>query len=621
MPFRVLARVLALSMVLSPVAIVTIDGPVPAGAQAAPAVCGPATPPVQFSGTATPDDVGTYRELPFEVLAGTTRVEATYDWTDAAIPLPSGLNGNVFDLGLWDGDGGGIGNAAAFRGWSGSRAGRQGDQPPVFVQQDVAQRGYQPAVITPGVWNADLGIAAIDPLGTSDWEVTVTCSAPAVGAPFVPDPVDPTTVADAAPGWYRGDFHMHGFHSNLRAPDWQAMVDEARAVGLDFLPITDYVTGQHWDELGLIQRANPDLLIIPGREIITYFGHANAIGETRSVFDYRHGHDGVSLADIEAKTVADGALFQVNHPTFFPGPVFANFCRGCEFRLGGVIDWSNVDTLEVLTGPAQVSPTEVGLPDVGGLSIVNPFELTAINLWHQRLNAGDKITAVSGSDSKGVEPEARRRWGTSTTAVYSQSLSRPDLFAAIRAGHAYVQTLGATASPRIEFSGTTADGQSGILGDTLYADTATLTITVRGGVGQVLLPSVDGLPLGVPVPITSDPFTHTLTANRLPTSGPLGTFWRFDIVDVTESALLTVIANPIFLADPATRPAEPSIPAMPGGPNAPAVPGDIAVPGGAGTLPATGGGSPWPALAASVLALAVLAGRRNTTKTRTIRPH
>ena len=166
--------------------------------------------------------------------AGTTRIEVTYDWTDAAVPLPSGLNSNVFDLGLWDADG--LGTPDGFRGWSGSRAGRRGGQPAVFVQQDVAQRGYRPAVIEPGTWHVDLGIAAIDPLGSSTWDVEVPCTAPAVGAPFVPDPVDPTHVARPEPGWYHGDFHMHGYHSNLRAPEWQDMVDEAVSVGLDFLP-------------------------------------------------------------------------------------------------------------------------------------------------------------------------------------------------------------------------------------------------------------------------------------------------------------------------------------------------------------------------------------------------
>ena len=33
--------------------------------------------------------------------------------------------------------------------------------------------------------------------------------------------------------------------------------------------VTEYVTGRHWDTLGAVQRANPDLVIWPGREVIT----------------------------------------------------------------------------------------------------------------------------------------------------------------------------------------------------------------------------------------------------------------------------------------------------------------------------------------------------------------
>ena len=531
-------------------AVLLAAAAVPWARAADPAVtaCRPGGPAVTFSGSVAPSDAGTYRVLPFEVSAGTTRVELTYDWVDGGAVPPTPLTQTVLDLGLWDERG--HGRAAGFRGWSGSRLGRTSSgQPPVFVQQDVAARGYLPGPIGAGTWWADLGIGAVGP-GGATWTVTVRCTSPPVGAPFVPRPVDPGFVASPKPGWYHADFHMHGFHSHNRGPSWQALADEARDRGLAVVPVTEYVTSQHWRELGPVQEANPDLLIWPGREIITYFGHANALGETPSVLEYRHGFQGVRLRDVQRATRADGALFQVNHPTTFPGPVFSSFCRGCEFTLGDDIDWAAVDTIEVLTGPVLVDPSRLtggsGLPAL----VENPFMRPAIQLWERQLNAGHRITAVSGSDSKGVE-RPDERYGSSATAIYATELSRSGIVAALRAGHAYVRTRGVAASPEVEVTAVAPDGQRAMMGDSLAADAATVTVTVRGGQGQTLQVSRDGSTLGfLPVPITSDPFTHSFPASRQTTSGPLGTFYRVDTADLQS---LTTIGAPVFLSGPKPR--------------------------------------------------------------------
>jgi hypothetical protein len=587
---------------LAAVLLAVASWPPTVRAQAAPA-CVPGGPPVSFAGHVTSADTSTeaprYLLQPFQVAAGTTRVEVTYDWSDDPPALPgSPLTQTVFDLGLWDDDG--YRSPAGFRGWSGSRVGRVGSgQPPAFVQQDTAERGYVPGVIKPGTWYVEIGVAAVTPSPAgATWTATVTCSSPAVGAPFVAQPVDRTHVANPNPGWYHGDFHMHGFHSNNNAPDWPGLVDLARGENLDFLPITDYVTGQHGGELGPVQEANPDLVIWPGREIITYYGHANALGETPGVLEYRHGFEDVTLRAIQAATRADGALFQVNHPTIFPGPVFANFCRGCEFQQDEVnIDWDAVDTMEVLTGPALVSSAEVGLPGLP-VMIQNPFMQPAIDLWEEKLMAGHRITAVSGSDSKGVDdPDERERLGhgSSATAVYARQLSRPALMDAVRAGHAYVRTLGVDESPALELTATTADGQRGTFGDRLVADTAQVTVTVTGGEGQLLLLSRNGEPTGLPVPIDADPFTHVFTADRSDDEGPLGTFWRVDTQTLSPAPLLTTIGNPIVLGD--------AIPPGPGNTGAPTAARNDAVRAD-NRLAATGGGDATPAVLVLVLALA-----------------
>jgi hypothetical protein len=500
---------------------------------------------VELTGGVEESEEKSYAVLPVDVRAGTTRVEVGYRWADRQPFGGTPITQTVLDLGVYDADG--YRAANGFRGWSGSRQGKlHNDQTPVFIQADSADRGYQPGVIETGVWHVELGFAAIAPGGT-DWTVQVRCLNTGVGPAPVADPVDANHVADTNQGWYHGDFHMHGVHSNPNAPDWPDLVQQARDAQLDFLMFTEYVTGRHWNELGAIQRANPDLLIWPGREIITYFGHANTHGETPAEFEYRHGFEDVNLGDIQRASKAAGALFQVNHPTTFPGPVFENFCRGCEFTLGGAIDWNLVDTIEVANGPTLANCTDLnGSCPLPGTT-QNPFMQLAIDYWEDLLQQGYKVAPVSGSDSKGVDDEAerpRKGYGSSATAVFARELSRTALTEAIQAGHLYVRARGVADSPALEMTVTTADGQTGIFGDTLFADQATLAVTVTGGANQMLRILANGVPV-LHIPIPSDPFTHTQPIGRVPLmESPLGTHWR---VETFDELSLTTVGNPVFL--------------------------------------------------------------------------
>lgn len=579
--------------------------PARSSAGSSPAVCAPGGPPVEFTGSADGPDAKTYRVLPFEVAAGTTRVEVGYSWSDVS-PLPSTpLTPSVIDLGLWDADG--YRRADGFRGWSGSRQGKTSKgQEPVFVQRDVADRGYSPGPIERGVWWVELGIAAVAPGGLT-YAATVSCSSPATGGAFESDRVDPDFVADPTPGWYAGDFHMHGYHSASSAPpfddgdptDVDSFVDFARDAGLDFFPITEYVTAQHHDELGPVQRANPDVVIWPSREIITYFGHATVFGETPGVVDYRHGFEDVTLGDIQERSVAAGALFGVAHPTSFPEPVFTSFCRGCEFNLGDEIDWSLVDTIEVLTGPILVDDSEAGGPG-GPIQIQNPFVETAIDLWEERLLAGDRITAVSGSDDK-AGPDL----GSSATQVFATALSRPALIEAVQAGRAYVQTRGVADSPTLEMTAADRHGRVALMGETVWADQATIDVTVSGADGQFLRISRDGDVVDL-VPVDGDVFRHRIDATSTDGSGPLGTFWRVDTLDQQS---LTTISNPIFL-----RPSpDDGVPA-PNSPDSPTTGADVAPESDQPSrLPATGDRQrmPWSVVLAGA-ALAIVTVVRRT---------
>ena len=510
-----------------------------------PPVAEPGGRPVVIKGTAFPGDEKQYRLLAFDVRPGTGRLEVDYDWKPLGPSIPDNLlTQTIFDLGLWDEHG--YRSAEGFRGWSGSR------HKSVFLQADAAQRGYRPGAITPGTWHVDLGVAAVGPTG-AEWTVRIQAKrnpeGPTAGQPTPePDPVDPAHVARAEPGWYHGDFHMHSWHSNPHGPTPDEFVAFARAAKLDFLPVTEYVVGHHWVQYGRVQRDNPDLVIWPGREIVTYHGHVQSLGETPGFIEFRHGFEDVTIADIQREVRAHGALFGVNHPTTFPGPLFRNLCRGCEFELGDDIDWAAVDTIEVLTASALVDPKEYHLPDVGGLHIANPFSRTAIALWEKLLNEGHKITAVCGSDDK-LGPNL----GTCATAVYATELSRAAVIEGIRAGRAYVRTRGVAGSPALELAAVAPGQPQGAMGSIMAVDLATdveLRVTVTGGQGQTLRLVCNALDVDA-VMVDADPFEHTFTVRRVAAAaeGPLGTWYRVETLDGRGR---TTIANPVFLQAPAS---------------------------------------------------------------------
>jgi hypothetical protein len=475
-------------------------------------------PPTVVAGRFEAADAHTYRVHPVSVPAGVHRLEVAYSWSPE--------HDTVLDLGLWDSRG--YRSAAGFRGWSGSRQGRlhQGESP-VWVADADADRCYTPGPIEPGTWWVELGAGALAEHGC-DYRIEVAARTAGAGLPPAPDPVDSAHIARAAPGWYHGDFHQHGHHSNPRGPTWEEAVDFSRAAGLEILPLLEYVVGRHWDELGAVQRAHPDLLLWPSREVITYFGHAVILGETPGALEYRHGFEDVSIGAIQRVARDAGALFQVAHPTIYPPELFGAYCRGCYFSLGAEIDWDGVDTMEVVTGPVWVEP--------GGIE--NPFVDTAIDFWHDRLRAGHRITAISGSDDK-LGPD----YGSSATAVRVDRLDRASVLAALRSGHAYVRARGVHGSPELDLRAGAPDGTAGTFGDTLPAARADVEVTVRGGAGQELRVLRDGEVVDV-VAVRGDDIVHRFEAAATAGSGPLGTFWG---VETRGEQGLTALANPVFL--------------------------------------------------------------------------
>jgi hypothetical protein len=240
--------------------------------------------------TLTPDDraTGPYLPLPFEVPAGAGAV---------AVRLRYDRTAGVVDLGC---DG-----AAGFRGWSGGARDRFGIGP------DAATPGYLPGELEPGEWSVVLGLHRI-PASGLNVAVDVAFSAATPAEPEPPHPPVPARrprralPAPAGLTWLAADFHAHTHHSDgsLGVAELAAAAVEA---GLDVLAVTDHNTVSH-HRLLPEAAARYGVTLLPGQEVTTDRGHANAFGAIRWV-DFRR-----PASDWVAQVREDGGLLSINHP-------------------------------------------------------------------------------------------------------------------------------------------------------------------------------------------------------------------------------------------------------------------------------------------------------------------
>ncbi|GAA4593100.1 hypothetical protein GCM10023194_56610 [Planotetraspora phitsanulokensis] len=250
-------------------------------------------------GTWTLDDriSGPVKEVAFEIPAGTAAL---------TVRLGHDRSAGVIDLGCWGPHG--------FRGWSG------GARTEYTIGPLWATPGYLPGDIEPGVWRVLLGLHRI-PLEGLPYEITVIAHPrPPVAARHHPrrsarSPREPHRQAAAdrrdLPSldgfrWLAGDLHAHTHHS-----DGSLSVYELACVaadrGLDFLAVTDHNTISHHAELASAS-ALAGILLVPGQEVTTDLGHANAWGDIGWI-DFRRP------PDEWARAVEDrGGVLSVNHP-------------------------------------------------------------------------------------------------------------------------------------------------------------------------------------------------------------------------------------------------------------------------------------------------------------------
>lgn len=220
---------------------------------------------------------------------------------------------SVVDLGLFDPHG--------FRGWSGS------EREWVAVSVEEATPGYLPGELPTGTWFVSIGLHQIEEAGVN---VRVAID---FGRPKFPVLAEiPTAVSRPEPRnlpapkgwrWIPSDFHSHSIHSD-GSLSLVELATLGMKQGLELMAITDHNTVSHHVHLpGIAKKYGINLL--PGQEVTTASGHANAFGKIEWV-DYRQATD-KWLSDSKGR----GGLLSINHPVAYPCHWDREIPMGLEF--------------------------------------------------------------------------------------------------------------------------------------------------------------------------------------------------------------------------------------------------------------------------------------------------
>jgi hypothetical protein len=213
------------------------------------------------------------------------------------------IDGAVIDIGC-EGAGG-------WRGWSG------GARRTFAITPDAATPGYLPGELEPGTWWIVLGLhrvpvegvellveAVTGPVGTIPGLTEYADASAAVAVP--PRPPRRTLPASSGLKWIAGDFHTHSLHSDGSTPIANLAALGVSA-GLDVLAVTDHNTVAHHAELPAVGNRF-GIGLIPGQEVTTDTGHANAFGDI-SFVDFRR-----PAATWVSEVAGRGGLLSINHP-------------------------------------------------------------------------------------------------------------------------------------------------------------------------------------------------------------------------------------------------------------------------------------------------------------------
>jgi hypothetical protein len=468
-----------------------------------------------LTGTLTRADHEHYREVPFEVPENATRITVRFSYDGKE-------QGSVIDLGLLD--------PVRFRGWGG------GSHPDFTLSAEDASPGFLSGPLPPGRWRLLLGVPNLRSGARSRYEARIRIDTELAPVEFAAAPLS------VRAGWYRGDLHSHSGQSDgtclsqsgLRVPcPVERTMAAAAARGLDFLALTDHNAMAHFDALRDLQPAYDRLLLVPGREMTTFWGHANVFGPT-AFLDFRTAHPDASEAQWLEQAKALGGLISINHPALPSGEA----CMGCGWQVDGIRP-GTVEAVEVVNGGtmAQTGKAE--------------GQLQGFAFWHERLNRGDRIVGVGGSDNHDPDRPAGQvgAIGSPTTVAYLPELSVAGLLAGLRSGRVFID-IEATGNRILDMTARTPAGEAVMGGKLGMAEgmAAQFSVALSGVAEGQLVVTLDGRE------------AHRLSARfagRKFGSGPLTFTWHSDggkhwlRADVrSRDGRLLLVGNPIYVAPP-----------------------------------------------------------------------
>ncbi|HQZ11248.1 MAG TPA: CehA/McbA family metallohydrolase [Devosia sp.] len=367
-----------------------------------------------------------YYYIPFDVPAGTTRIDVTLAYAKA--------EDCIIDLGAFDPRDTGYPTAEGFRGWSG------GARDSFFIATDDATPGYVHGEIQPGRWNAILGLYKVPEAGA---DATVTIALDSAPRALLPQPARTFPVRRAA-GWYRGDLHSHTYHSDARgAPE--LLHAAAKQAGLDFLAIADHntITQRRYFH----PQSSPDLVFIRAMEVTTAVGHANVYGVDAWI-DFRMTRP--ADAHVLARLVHEkGGLLSINHdkPT-----------------IPWDYEFPEADCQEVWQSTWMA------------------WNWVSLERYQRRLASGMRLSAIGGSDFHQPDrllPEGPLVLARPTTVLWLPELSEEAVLQAMKAGRGYVTE--SPSGPHLEIAvGDVPMGSS-------VAAASAVDVTVRGAAGDLLV--------------------------------------------------------------------------------------------------------------------------------------
>lgn len=310
----------------------------------------------------------------------------------------------------------------------------------IVITEKGATPGYTPGAIQPGTWTVFVDTHRIMPPGAISYTLTVDVSTEP--STFTAPEYPPGSTTSRGRGWYKGDLHGHTLHSD-GGWDVPEFVADAKRRGLDFVTLTDHNTVSSLAQVDSL--ADDEILTMGGIELTTFRGHALALG-TRNWHEWRV-LDGTTMSDVATNVLNAGAFYIIAHPTSMGYP----WCSGCP--------WHYVDMT-----PGVSPAVEIWNGDWAGSS----YNEQAVQLFYTWLNRGHRLVATAGSDIHNPLGKTER---PGYDVVYAEDLTETAILDAIRQGHLYLSS-----GPTLEMTATTEDGQTAMMGDTLTADSATLSV-------------------------------------------------------------------------------------------------------------------------------------------------